>query len=312
MPPPLLLLHDISLTFGVAPLLSGATLAVAADDRICLVGRNGSGKSTLLQIAAGLVQADTGERFAQPGAPIQYLPQQPDLAGFGTTLAYVEAGFDSATVDGRYRALYLLKELGLSGDEDPASLSGTVISSSRIFRAVSLGTCFRITSRTRSTVLLLAATRHLPQHPQGHRPFTLAVTGRASRGRRGRCTEVRTAPSEPFEIYSRLITIEWPCPRARVRCGPREQRERERDRADELEYFYHKSQQLGSAHSTLVKPQEARRQSHRQSRLRPNRVRNILPAGGRWIRTSGSVRDKGSVPRFRFARELMATDGSRR
>src|SRR6516165_8121802 len=61
---------------------------------------------------------------------------------------------------------------------------GTVISSSRIFRAVSLGTCFRITSRTRSTVLLLAATRHLLQHPQGHRSFTLAVTGRASRAPR--------------------------------------------------------------------------------------------------------------------------------
>jgi ABC transport system ATP-binding/permease protein len=126
MPPPLLLLQDISLTFGVTPLLSGATLTVAAGDRICLVGRNGSGKSTLLRIAAGLVQADTGERFAQPGAPIQYLPQEPDLAGFGTTLAYVEAGFDSARADGRHRALYLLKELGLSGDEDPGSLSGSL------------------------------------------------------------------------------------------------------------------------------------------------------------------------------------------
>ena len=63
-------------------------------------------------------------------------------------------------------------------------------------------------------MLLLAATRHLLQHPLGHRPFTLAVTGRASRGLRGCCTDVPTAPSEPYEIYSRLITIEWPCPRA--------------------------------------------------------------------------------------------------
>jgi len=124
MPPPLLLLQDISLTFGATPLLSGAALAVGVGDRICLVGRNGSGKSTLLRIAAGLIQTDTGERFAQPGVTIQYLSQEPDLAGFGTTLAYVEAGFDSATADGRHRALYLLKELGLSGDEDPASLSG--------------------------------------------------------------------------------------------------------------------------------------------------------------------------------------------
>ena len=122
--PPLLLLQDIALTFGVAPVLSGAVLAVATGDRICLVGRNGSGKSTLLRIAAGLVQADAGKRFAQPGTTIQYLSQEPDLAGFTTTLAYVEAGFDAAAADARHRALYLLKELGLSGGEDPGSLSG--------------------------------------------------------------------------------------------------------------------------------------------------------------------------------------------
>src|SRR5690242_4977444 len=131
MPPPLLLLQDIILTFGGTPLLTGARLAVATGDRICLVGRNGSGKSTLLQIAAGLVQPDDGERFAQPGATISYLPQEPDLAGFATTLSYVEAAFDSGAPDhprdrpgDRHRALYLLKELGLSGEENPAALSG--------------------------------------------------------------------------------------------------------------------------------------------------------------------------------------------
>jgi len=124
MSPPLLLLQDISLTFGVTPLLSGAELAVAAGDRVCLVGRNGSGKSTLLRIAAGLVQPDAGYRFAQPGATIHYLPQEPDLSGFTNTLSYVEAGFNAEAADGRPRALYLLKELGLSGEEDPASLSG--------------------------------------------------------------------------------------------------------------------------------------------------------------------------------------------
>jgi len=72
--PPLLLLQDIALTFGVAPVLSGAGLAVATGDRICLVGRNGSGKSTLLRIAAGLVQADAGERFAQPAVPSHHSP----------------------------------------------------------------------------------------------------------------------------------------------------------------------------------------------------------------------------------------------
>jgi ATP-binding cassette subfamily F protein uup len=123
MPAPSLLLQDIDLSFGATPLLAGVGLAVALGDRICLVGRNGSGKSTLLQIAAGLVQPDAGYRFVQRAAAIRYLPQEPDLAGFATTLAYVEAGFGADAADG-HRALYLLKALGLSGGEDPAALSG--------------------------------------------------------------------------------------------------------------------------------------------------------------------------------------------
>ena len=123
MAPPLLLLQDVNLTYGTAALLSGAGLGVSAGDRICLVGRNGSGKSTLLKIAAGSVQADSGRRFAQPGATIRYLPQEPDFEGFATTLAYVEAGFDGAATN-HHRALYLLEQLGLSGTEDPTTLSG--------------------------------------------------------------------------------------------------------------------------------------------------------------------------------------------
>ena len=122
MPPPLLTLQDIHLTFGTTNLLAGAGLSVGAGERICLVGRNGSGKSTLLRIAAGLLPPDSGSRFAQPGATIRYLPQEPDFAGFATTLGYVEAGFEG-TPD-PHRAAYLLEQLGLSGDADPATLSG--------------------------------------------------------------------------------------------------------------------------------------------------------------------------------------------
>ena len=124
MPPPLLLLQDIALTFGTTPLLSGASLAVAANDRICLVGRNGSGKSTLLRIAAGLIQPDLGSRYTQPGATIRYLSQEPDLSDYATTLSYVEAGLDSEADDDRHRARYLLEQLGLTGDEHPETLSG--------------------------------------------------------------------------------------------------------------------------------------------------------------------------------------------
>ena len=119
---PLLTLQDIHLTFGGTPLLEGAELAIGERERVCLVGRNGSGKSTLLKIAAGTVEADRGARFAQPGATIRYLAQEPDLSGFATTLAYVEAGL--APGDDLHRARYLLEQLGLTGDEDPVRLSG--------------------------------------------------------------------------------------------------------------------------------------------------------------------------------------------
>ncbi|MBI3504881.1 MAG: ABC-F family ATP-binding cassette domain-containing protein [Proteobacteria bacterium] len=120
--PPVLILQDIRVAYGDPPLLDGATLSVAPGERLALIGRNGSGKSTLLKIAAGMIVPDGGTRFLQPGTTLRYLPQEPDLTGFATTLAYVEAGLvgdhDS------YRAQYLLGELGLSGTEDPAHLSG--------------------------------------------------------------------------------------------------------------------------------------------------------------------------------------------
>ncbi|MDR3469454.1 MAG: ATP-binding cassette domain-containing protein [Xanthobacteraceae bacterium] len=122
MAPPLIQLKDIALTFGGTPLLTGVELTVAAEERVCLIGRNGSGKSTLLKIAAGLMEPDRGERFVQPGATIRYLPQEPDFSGVATTLAYVEAGLGPG--DDPYPAHYLLQQLGLTGDEDPASLSG--------------------------------------------------------------------------------------------------------------------------------------------------------------------------------------------
>ncbi|WP_407164907.1 ABC-F family ATP-binding cassette domain-containing protein [Bradyrhizobium sp. ORS 111] len=122
MAPPLIQLKDISLTFGGTPLLTGVELSVSAGERVCLIGRNGSGKSTLLRIAAGLVEPDSGSRFVQPGATIRYLPQEPDFAGHATTLSYVEAGLGPG--DDHYQARYLLEQLGLSGEEDPAHVSG--------------------------------------------------------------------------------------------------------------------------------------------------------------------------------------------
>jgi ATP-binding cassette subfamily F protein uup len=127
-------LRDIELTFGGKPVLEGAELAVSEGERIALVGRNGSGKSTLLKIAAGLVDYDKGSRWLQPGTTLRYLPQEPDLAGFATVMDYVMAGL--GPTDDPHRCVSLLRDLGLSGEEDPARLSGGEIRRAAIARTL--------------------------------------------------------------------------------------------------------------------------------------------------------------------------------
>ena len=122
MAPPLLTLRDINLTFGSTPLLSGSELSVSERDRVCLVGRNGSGKSTLLKVAAGLVEPDSGEIFVQPGTTVRYLPQEPDFQDFKTTFDYAQAGCEEG--DDPYKVTFLLEQMGLTGEEDPTTLSG--------------------------------------------------------------------------------------------------------------------------------------------------------------------------------------------
>jgi len=150
MAPPLLQLKDIALTFGGTPLLTGAELSVSTGERVSLVGRNGSGKSTLLKIAAGLVEPDRGSVFVQPGAVVRYLPQEPDFAGFVSTLAYVEAGL--TPTDDPYIARHLLEELGLTGAENSAQLSGGEA------RRVSLA---RVLAPSPNILLLDEPTNHL-------------------------------------------------------------------------------------------------------------------------------------------------------
>ena len=120
--PPLLALKNVGLAYGDPPLLRDVELNVGVGERLALVGRNGSGKSTLLKILAGDIEPDRGERVARQGTTVRYLPQEPDLSGFATTLAFVEAGL--APGDDPHRAQLLLAALGLSGDEAPKNLSG--------------------------------------------------------------------------------------------------------------------------------------------------------------------------------------------
>jgi ATP-binding cassette subfamily F protein uup len=71
----LLLINDVSLSFGDPPLLDGVTLQIEAGERIGLLGRNGSGKSTLMNLLAGQITPDSGEIIRSGTVKISMLPQ---------------------------------------------------------------------------------------------------------------------------------------------------------------------------------------------------------------------------------------------
>ncbi len=80
----LLSANEIRLAYSYQNLLDGVTLAVAAGEKVGLVGRNGCGKTSLLKILTGESQADSGEISLRRGIRTGYLPQEfeldPDLS----------------------------------------------------------------------------------------------------------------------------------------------------------------------------------------------------------------------------------------
>jgi len=83
----LLTARGISVSYGALTVLHEASLAVAAGDRIAVVGPNGVGKSTLLKLLAGLVKQDTGTVSAS--GTVGYLPQERDRRDGETAMAYL-------------------------------------------------------------------------------------------------------------------------------------------------------------------------------------------------------------------------------
>jgi ATP-binding cassette subfamily F protein 3 len=71
----LLIVQDLSLSYGKKALFEGAGFTIGPTDRIGLVGANGTGKSTLLKILVGQVTADRGSLTWRRRARWGYLPQ---------------------------------------------------------------------------------------------------------------------------------------------------------------------------------------------------------------------------------------------
>lgn len=69
-------LDDFALSIGELPLVSGVTLTVQYQERVCLLGDNGTGKTTLLRAMMGEVPYQKGELRIAQTAKIGYIPQE--------------------------------------------------------------------------------------------------------------------------------------------------------------------------------------------------------------------------------------------
>ena len=88
----LLKFTNVSLAFGVTPLLDGVSWQIERGERVCIIGRNGTCKSSLLRIVKGEQQADDGEVWRAPALKIGELPQELPRADDRSVFDVVAAG----------------------------------------------------------------------------------------------------------------------------------------------------------------------------------------------------------------------------
>ena len=122
----LLSAEKIEKSYGIKPLLEGASLYLSRGDKVGVVGLNGMGKSTLLKIIAGVEQYDSGSITKIPHLVIHYLPQQPDMQAGNTVLQQVFLGASEELRQMKeYEAKSILTKLGISDfQQDVSTLSG--------------------------------------------------------------------------------------------------------------------------------------------------------------------------------------------
>lgn len=86
--------NNIKKSFGVDPVIQDISFTLNEGERVGLVGINGTGKSTLFKIAAGIIEADSGEIFIGKGLKVGYLEQNPDLFSQNSVLDEVLTVFE--------------------------------------------------------------------------------------------------------------------------------------------------------------------------------------------------------------------------
>lgn len=92
----LITLEDVSLAYGLDPLLDHVKLQIATGERVCLIGRNGAGKSSLLKIIEGAITPDTGTVWRKPQLRIARLEQELPRGCKKTVYEFVSEGLAEA------------------------------------------------------------------------------------------------------------------------------------------------------------------------------------------------------------------------
>lgn len=85
-------LDNISLAYGLQPLLDHIKLQIATGERICLIGRNGEGKSSLLKIIEGSILPDSGNIWRKPGLRLARLSQELPNTTSSSVYEFVASG----------------------------------------------------------------------------------------------------------------------------------------------------------------------------------------------------------------------------
>ncbi len=112
----LLSLTQVSLAYGLHPLLDKVDLQIDSGERLCLVGRNGTGKSTLFRVISGVAQPDDGEVWRRDTLRISHLEQEVPANNSDTVYQTVAAGLGGlGELLGAYHRLSA--QLG-AGDDD--------------------------------------------------------------------------------------------------------------------------------------------------------------------------------------------------
>ncbi|MBI2379264.1 MAG: ATP-binding cassette domain-containing protein [Gammaproteobacteria bacterium] len=88
----LLSLDQVSVAYGLKPLLDNVSFHLEPGERVCLVGRNGAGKSTMLSVIAGAVLPDSGEVRREGGVRLAVLDQQLPAKAEISVFDYVAGG----------------------------------------------------------------------------------------------------------------------------------------------------------------------------------------------------------------------------